>query len=323
MNRRRRELLAALQPVVDLALERETPARLALPIAVKALSADTTEVMIYGTIGANSWWDESGVTASGMAEALRNITSANIHVRINSGGGDVFEGVAIHTLLARHSATVTTFVDGIAASAASFIAMAGDKVVSARNAMMMIHDGMTFTYGNPKTHRRSADLLDKVSDNIADMYAMKTGGTAADWRALMSENDEDGTWYTGSEAQEAGLVDELVGEDSDEEVAARVRGALHARIGGPSLDAVLALHPEFAAPAEEPKPEQFVSFEARQRAGYHVPADPVSLEFLADHPDLLEPSNEYMLDVEYVPESDNSREQDQAFALLAAFHFAA
>lgn len=255
MNKRRRELLAALQPAADLAMARgsapdEALKAVGLPptVQVKALSTDTTEVMIYGTIGGGGWFDEGGVTAVQMSNILRDITSANIHVRINSGGGDVFEGVAIHTLLARHPATVTTFIDGIAASAASFIAMAGDKVVSARNAMMMIHDGMTGTYGNPKTHRRAADLLDKVSDNIADMYAMRAGGTADEWRALMSVNEEDGTWYTGTEAVEAGLVDELVGEDGDEEVAARVRSALPGR----RLAAVLALHPELAAPAEDP-----------------------------------------------------------------------
>jgi ATP-dependent protease ClpP protease subunit len=177
-------------------------------------SVDTAEIMIYGRIG-GSFWDD-GVTSADMAEQLRDITVPNIHVRINSGGGDVFEGVAIHTQLRRHAATVTTFVDGLAASAASFIAQAGDRVVIARNAMMMIHDGMTGTYGGPKAHRLAMELLDKVSDNIADLYAARAGEDAEYWRNLMTVNDEDGTWYTGQEAVDAGLADEVTDPDEDD-----------------------------------------------------------------------------------------------------------
>lgn len=219
MNKRHRGILAALAPAVDFvneqAQKRPDPAAKPKPLSVRNVSNDTTEIMVYGVIGGGGWFDEGGVTSVQMSDALRDIKSSNIHVRINSGGGDVFEGVAIHTLLARHPAMVTVFIDGYAASAASFIAMAGDRIVSARNAMMMIHDGMTFTYGGPKTHQRATDLLHKVSDNIADMYALRAGGTAEEWRALMSQNDEDGTWYTGAEAMEAGLVDELVGEEEE------------------------------------------------------------------------------------------------------------
>lgn len=258
MNRRRRELLAALQPAVDFANELHEKRGPGKPIEVRNATSDTAEIMIYGTIGYISYWDDGGVTSAGMASALRDITAPNIHVRINSGGGDVFEGVAIHTLLARHNATVTTFIDGIAASAASFIAMAGDRIVSARNAMMMIHDGMTGTYGNAKTHRRAADLLDKVSDNIADMYAERTGTPADEWRALMTVNDEDGTWYTGQEALDAGLVDELTGQENDSEVADRVRRAVPAAVLAkldielPEEEPAVEEAPE--TPEEEPEP---------------------------------------------------------------------
>lgn len=228
VNKRRAQLLAAFDPIVAFLGERgqggESRESALSRLVLNTVSADTSELMIYGTIGGGGWWDEAGVTSFGVSEALKSVNTPNLMVRINSGGGDVFEGVAIHTLLARHPATVTTCIDGLAASAASFIAMAGDVVESARNGMMMLHDGMTFTYGNPKSHRKAADLLDKVSDNIADMYAYRAGGTPEEWRAVMSENDEDGTWYTGAEALAAGLVDRLTGDD-EEEVAARVRNA--------------------------------------------------------------------------------------------------
>lgn len=269
MNRRRKTILEALAPIADFAMEQArkmpAPAATAPKLGVRNVGSDTTEIMIYGVIGGGGWFDEGGVTSIQMSDALKEINTPNIHVRINSGGGDVFEGVAIHTLLSRHPATVTAYIDGHAASAASFIAMAGDKIVSARNAMMMIHDGMTFTYGGPKTHRRATDLLDKVSDNIADMYAFRAGGTAEEWRAVMSQNDEDGTWYTGVEALEAGLVDELVGQESDD------------------------------APMEDDGEES-----------EEPVTDSTDAQIINDSTD-----------------EDNIRAQDQAFALLAAFKFAA
>jgi ATP-dependent protease ClpP protease subunit len=222
MNKKRRALLAALQPAVDVALAR--PAHKAeVPGFHVRNEGSTRELMIYGRIGGGGWFDE-GIGASDVAAALRELGAGPIDVRINSGGGDVFDGVAIHSLLARHSGTVTMHIDGLAASAASFIAMAGDRIVMARNAFLMIHDGMTMTYGNADTHRASAELLDKVSGNIADMYAERAGEDVEHWRSLMTVNGEDGTWYTGQEALEAGLVDDITG--GEEETEARRTSAL-------------------------------------------------------------------------------------------------
>lgn len=222
MNRRQRELLAALQPAVDVALTRAEPRKDVPGLAMhKRVSADAAaELMIYGRIGGGGWFDE-GIGASDVAAALRDAGPGPINVRLNSPGGDVFDGVAIHSLLARHPGTVTVYVDGLAASAASFIMLAGDRIVSARNAFVMIHGAMTGTYGNAQTHRDAADLLEKVSDNIADMYAERAGEDAAHWRGLMDVNREDGHWMTGQEALDAGLVDELtaVPDDFDEDMA--------------------------------------------------------------------------------------------------------
>jgi len=218
MNKKRRALLAALQPAVDVALARPA-SKTAVPGFHVRNEDGARELMIYGRIGGGGWLDE-GIGASDVAATLRELGAGPIDVRINSGGGDVFDGVAIHSLLARHSGTVTVHIDGLAASAASFIAMAGDRIVMARNAFLMIHDGMTMTYGNADSHRASADLLDKVSGNIADMYAERAGEDVDHWRALMTVNGEDGTWYTGQEALEVGLVDEITGGEDEKEARA-------------------------------------------------------------------------------------------------------
>jgi ATP-dependent protease ClpP protease subunit len=224
MNRRRREILNALQPVAEVALQRGKPQGDVPGLAFRPRAENSAaELMIYGRIGGGGFFDE-GIGAADVAALLREAGAGPIDVRINSGGGDVFDGIAIHSLLARHPGTVTVYIDGLAASAASFIALAGHRIVSARNAFMMIHDGMTGTYGNADTHRASADLLDKVSANIADMYAERAGEDVEHWRNLMTVNGEDGTWFTGQEALEAGLVDELTEVPDDSAVLSRLQG---------------------------------------------------------------------------------------------------
>lgn len=257
MNKRQREILALLQPATDAALQRAKPRADVPGLAMHArVSAEApAELTIYGTIGGGGWFND-GISASDVDAALRAAGPGPVNVRLNSGGGDVFDGVAIHTLLARHPGTVTVYVDGLAASAASFIMLAGDHVVSARNAMVMIHDGMTMTYGGPASHQRAMDLLNKISDNIADMYAEKAGEDAEHWRAVMSVNGEDGTWYTGAEALAAGLVDELTTVPDDED-AQNVARALVGWSGmGGKVSAFLAEHPvEGAEPEENDEPD--------------------------------------------------------------------
>lgn len=237
MNKRRREILASLTPAYDFAMRRiaaavpprdfrEVPG-LELRARASVSASAPAELLIYGRIGGGGWLSD-GITAVDVANALKEAGPGPVNVRINSGGGDVFDGTAIHTQLARHPGQITTYVDGLAASAASFIMLAGNHIVAARNAFIMIHDGMTYTYGNPATHREAADLLDKVSDNVADMYAERAGEDAPHWRNLMSVNGESGTWWTGQEALATGLVDEITGAEEDPEedgeVASRLQG---------------------------------------------------------------------------------------------------
>lgn len=221
MNKRKRAIIDALRPAVAFAMENQPESRpladvpgLAVKNRVSAEAAG--ELLIYGRIGGGGWFSD-GVSASDVAAALKDLGPGPVNVRINSGGGDVFDGVAIHSLLAAHSGTITVYVDGLAASAASFIMLAGDRVVAARNSFIMIHDAMTLVFGAKARMQRTIDLLDKVSDNIADMYAEKAGEDVAYWRAKMEENGEDGVWYTGAEALDAGLVDEITGGDEDDE----------------------------------------------------------------------------------------------------------
>lgn len=260
MNKRRRELEQKLWNMVatDL-LTKQGAGKLDQPGLAVRNEGGARELMIYGRIGGGGWFDE-GIGASDVAAALRELGPGPVDVRINSGGGDVFDGVAIHSLLVRHQGTVTTYIDGLAASAASFIAMAGDNIVMARNGFMMIHDGMTMTYGNGNTHRASAELLDKISDTIADMYAERAGEDVAYWRNLMTVNGEDGTWYSGQEALEAGLVDEITGSEQEQPDARLLAGwsnVLPERITA-QLQEFKEQEPDApdAPPEQAPTPEQ-------------------------------------------------------------------
>lgn len=146
-----------------------------------------------------------GVSAEGMIAQLNEITAPKINVRINSPGGAVFEAIAIYNALVAHSADIHVYVDALAASAASVIAMAGDKVTMMVGSQLMIHDALGLERGNAAELRAYAEFLDKQSDNIASIYAHKTGGDPADMRALMLAE----TWMFAQEAVELGLADEV------------------------------------------------------------------------------------------------------------------
>ena len=165
-----------------------------------APAAESTTVWLYEEIG--GW---CGLDAAEFVQDLAAITTARIELRINSPGGSVFDGVAIHNSLVDHPAAVDVHVDGLAASIASVIAMAGDTITMGAGTQMMIHDGWGLCVGNAADMRVLADLLDQISDDIAGFYARRTGGALADWREVMRAE----TWYTADEAVEAGLADRV------------------------------------------------------------------------------------------------------------------
>ena len=164
-----------------------------------AASTDEAEVMLYDEVG--GWW---GATADQFIADLKNITAPNLRVRINSPGGSVFEGIAIANALRAHPATVTCQVDGIAASIASVICMAGDRVEMCPQTMLMIHEASGLCMGDASDMEEMAELLDLISDNIADAYAAKAGGTREQWREAMRAE----SWYLPDDAVKAGLADE-------------------------------------------------------------------------------------------------------------------
>lgn len=162
-----------------------------------------TQIYLYDYIGG---WD--GVKAADVVLMLAGIEGP-IDLHINSGGGSIFEGAAIYNAFLnydRTKAAVTSYIDGVAASAASFIALAGREVVCEATATVMVHDGSGGAIGTADTLREVADLLDMLSNTIAAIYARKAGGTAAEWRATMQDGD---TWYDASAALTAKLVDRV------------------------------------------------------------------------------------------------------------------
>lgn len=163
--------------------------------------SDTTDIYVYDSVG--GWF---GVYADDFIRDLKAVSTKNINLRINSPGGSVFEGIAIANALRSHPANVTVYVDGLAASIASVIALAGNRLVMMPQSQLMIHDASGACYGNAADMEYMVGLLSKQSDNIADAYAARAGGTAAEWRDLMKAE----TWYSAQEAVDAGLADEVM-----------------------------------------------------------------------------------------------------------------
>jgi len=173
---------------------------------------DAVELLIYGVIGLPK--EFGGVEASDVAEALAEHANASeVRVRLNSPGGFIFDGVAIYNQLVRHRARVVMDIDGIAASIASVIAMAGDEIRIAANAMMMIHDPSNIVWGTAEEMRRQADLLDKRKAQLVKTYVARTGIDADEVTRLMSDE----TWLDADEAIGLGFADTIV---EDEAIAA-------------------------------------------------------------------------------------------------------
>jgi ATP-dependent protease ClpP protease subunit len=166
--------------------------------------AAEAELWIFDDIGYD-WMTGTGVSSSQFAEELKTITAKSILLHLNSGGGNLFEGLAIYASLKNHPASVTVQIEGSAASAASIIAMAGDRVLMSRGSMMMIHEPSGISMGPASVHAKTAEFLNKVADNMASLYADRAG-KRINWRARMQAE----TWYSDQEAVDAGLADEVL-----------------------------------------------------------------------------------------------------------------
>lgn len=162
------------------------------------------DLLLYGVIGDDGYWDSVG--SKEFAEDLKAIEDVEtINVRINSPGGDVFAGQAIYSTLKRCKSTINVYIDGLAASIASLIAMAGDKVIMPKNSMMMIHKPWSFSAGNADDMRTMAETLDKVEESLVVAYTDKTGLSEEEIKKLLSDE----TWLSASDALEKGFCDEI------------------------------------------------------------------------------------------------------------------
>jgi ATP-dependent protease ClpP protease subunit len=164
-----------------------------------------TVISIFGEIGS---WD---VNSSDFDRVLKDIDTPEIELRINSNGGSAFDGIAMYNGLKNHPAHVEGYVDGIAASAASVIAMACDKLTMEQGSRLMIHDALAGIVGSfneadlEEMYNELKPMLSSVSDDLAEIYKVRAGGTRKEWRDRMRAT----TWYNAKEAVDARLADEV------------------------------------------------------------------------------------------------------------------
>jgi ATP-dependent Clp protease protease subunit len=174
-------------------------------IKMSAGSGNTADIFIYGDI-VSYQWDETDTSASSFKQdldALGDVSTINLH--INSPGGSVFEGIAIHNMLKRHQAKINVYVDALAASIASVIAMAGDTIYMPKNSMLMIHNPWTIAMGNAAELRKVADDLDRIANSSKQTYLQKAGDKLTEEK--LQEMLDAETWLSADEALEYGLCD--------------------------------------------------------------------------------------------------------------------
>lgn len=193
--------------VRPLALERWNP-------SIRAANGDEHSISIFDPIGFDPWTGE-GVTAKRIAAALRTIDGADVTVNINSPDGDMFEGLAIYNLLREYSGKVVIKVLGLAASAASIVAMAGDEVRIARAGFLNIHNCWVVAMGNRYDLTEMAQRLVPFDQAMADTYATRTGGSQDAMQQLMNAD----SWISGRMAIERGFADYLLASDAVEQGA--------------------------------------------------------------------------------------------------------
>lgn len=244
-------------------------------MAAGGQSDKAASLHIYDAIG--GWF---GIRVSELVQELADLDVEEIDVYLNSPGGDAFGGLAIMNALRRHKATVTVHVDGLAASAASVIAMGGDVVEMGRGSQLMIHDASAIAWGPAAQMAKTAAVLDKTSNSYAAVYAARAGGTTAGWREAMREE----SWYTADEAVKAGLADRTIDAEAEPEgVEAAWDLSIYAYAGRASAPApiipktsatpVAAASP---APGDEHSREEYsMAFmdDLRQRLGADADAD--------------------------------------------------
>ena len=173
----------------------------------------SAELILYGSIGSDEYWDD--ISDKAFKQDIENLGDVeNITLHINSPGGSVFSAVAIANILKNHKAKVTANIDGLAASAATIITSACDTVRMPKNALFMIHNPITFAYGNNQEMQKTVQMLDKVKNSIIETYLNKTKTD----KETLSELMDNETWMNAEEAKEYGFIDEILDENVEKEV---------------------------------------------------------------------------------------------------------
>lgn len=175
---------------------------------IKAAAEKIGEVYIYGSI-VRYRWDDEDTTAMSFKKDLEDLGDIDtLNLYVNSPGGSVFQAQAIYSILARQTAQKVAYIDGIAASAASFLIMAADKIVMPKNATMMVHNPLTIVIGNAKDLRKEADALDKITVGMIESYLSHTGDKITEDK--LKELLDAETWMTAQECLDYGFADEII-----------------------------------------------------------------------------------------------------------------
>ena len=173
----------------------------------------SAELILYGSIGSDEYWDD--ISDKAFKQDIENLGDVeNITLHINSPGGSVFSAVAIANTLKNHKAKITANIDGLAASAATIITSACDTVRMPKNALFMVHNPITFAYGNNQDMQKTLEMLNKVKNSIIETYLNK----AKTDKETLSELMDNETWMSAEEAKEYGFIDEILDENVEKEV---------------------------------------------------------------------------------------------------------
>lgn len=175
-----------------------------MPLKIQAKSKTEAEVYLYDIIG--DFWGE-GILAKNFVREINALKVDNIHLHINSPGGNVYDGSSMYNVLRQHKAHIITHIDGLAASAASFVAMAGDEINISDSAFIMIHNPWTMTSGDGEALRKAADDIDLLKDMYAKTYTSRTNGKTK-YDSMIAYMREE-TWFDSKSAVAAGLADAI------------------------------------------------------------------------------------------------------------------
>ncbi|WP_235713479.1 head maturation protease, ClpP-related [Bacillus mycoides] len=231
---------------------------------MSADSSNSADIFIYGDIVRWVWEDYfpedvSSNTFKDDLDALGEVSTLNLHV--NSPGGSVFEGIAIYNMLKRHKAKVNVYIDALAASIASVIAMAGDTIYMPKNSMLMIHNPWTWTEGNAAELRKAADDLDRIGNSSKQTYLQKAGDKLTDEK--LQEMLDAETWLSADEAFEYGLCDVI---EEENQMAASLNKEVLSKYK--NVPKQLQKHKETKLSADEMKKRKQIAEEAKANADY-------------------------------------------------------